>query len=72
MRRDGRLRGLWFPELNRLLDLHERGLSVPKIASELDIPPSMVQKALQAAEVQKVLKMARAAVQDGAAQDGAR
>lgn len=66
MRRDGRLRGLWFTELNRLLDLHERGLSVPTIASELDIPPSMVQKALQAAEVQKVLKMARMAAQDGA------
>jgi hypothetical protein len=48
------------------LDLHERGLSVAKIASELDIPPLMVQKALQAAEVQKVLKMARMAAQEGA------
>ena len=66
MKRDGRLRGLWFPELNRLLELHGRGLSVPKIASELNISASIVQKAIQADEVQKVLKMARAAAQRGA------
>jgi predicted transcriptional regulator len=59
MRRSGRFYGLWFPKRNRLLELHERGLSVPKIADELKVSPSMVQTVLQAAEVQKVLKMAR-------------
>jgi hypothetical protein len=66
MKRDGRLRGLWFPELNRLFELHGRGLSVPKIASKLNISASIVRKAIQAAEVQKVLKMARDAAQRGA------
>jgi hypothetical protein len=65
MRRDGRFRGFWFPELNRLLDLHEQGLSVPKIANELNMPPLVVRKALQATVVQKVLKMARIAAQQG-------
>lgn len=62
----GRFGGLWSDKRSHVLKMHEGGLSIRKIASELKISPSRVRKALHAVEVQKVLKMARTAVQEGA------
>lgn len=62
----GRFGGLWSDKRNRLLALHERGMSAPEIAGELNISPSIVRAALKAVEVQQVLKTARLAAQEGA------